>query len=552
MISRGERHRAPISRALFGLVCLIALVVLPSTRSSAHAELLTTTPSPGADLATSPPLVRVVFNEGVRPVRGGLRLVREDGVQISMPAARSVPNGFEISVPKLEPGAYVFGWRVVSDDGHPMRGAFTFRVGSVGDQDIAASLARTLLAGESRDTVTGGVYNAARMFRLVATFSIIGLAAMFLILRGKVFRSHRFIALLRLSIVVGILSELAILVLYGPFVSGRTISAVTDGTLLDDTLHDPLGRVAAVRLVCFLALATVWATRSTATGRLHVLFASAVAAAMAATQLIPGHATVGMWSRVSTVSTFLHVVAAGIWIGGLGVLGVAVLHSTRIDRIATARSYSRVATVSLVVVLATGAFSTARQVGSLRALTSTTFGRILIVKLVLVAVTILFGLRNRRRLPSMSTPTGEASVGFRRGVIREASFSMTIVVATVLLGAAQPARDAVRVPVSATIETAQVLVDITVEPSKRRGTYEIHLYSLKPDGLPSPVESMRLFASLPDKQVERLPVIVRRAGSNHFEATRADLSVPGNWRFEVQVSLDEFTEISGSTLLEIR
>ena len=525
---------------------------LPAPGASAHAELLSTNPASGAELASSPKTIRVLFSEGVKPLSGGLRLVRDDSVQISTPSPQHVENGFVVSLPRLDPGAYVFGWRVVSDDGHPIRGAFTFRVGSVGDQSIAASLAQTLLAGPTRDSVTGAAYTAARVVRLLSTLGITGLVVMFVVLGATVLSERRFSRLLRQTVVAGIGAELAVLLLYGPFVSGRTISAVLDGVLLDYTLHDTLGQVCAARIVSLLVLVIVWARRPHARDKIQIVFAIAVAVIVAATQLIPGHATVGMWSLASTVAMFLHVLAAGVWLGGLTVLGVAVLRGTRLDRVAASRSYSALATAALAVVLLTGAFSSARQVGSIRALTTTTFGRILVVKLALVAITILLGLRNRRRLPTMGTPLGETTSAFRRGALREASFSVTIAVAAVLLGTAQPARDAVRVPVSTTIEAPNLLIDLTVEPANRKGTYEIHVYTLDRTGLPSVVDSMRVFASLPEKQVDRLPIVIQRAGSNHFQALGADLAVPGDWRFEVQVSVDAFTEVSGAARLSIR
>lgn len=538
--------------AWFVFVCLNLFWWLGSPSASAHAELVSTTPSPGAELATSPTSIRVVFNEGVRPIAGGSRLVRDDGVQISLPAPSDIERGFEVSIPKLDPGAYVFGWRVVSDDGHPIRGAFTFRVGNVGDQSLAASLAQSLLAGPTRDSVTGAAYTAARVARLLSTFVLIGLTVMFVALRGKLFSERKISRLLVPTVLAGIVAEVGVLLLYGPFVSGRTLSSISDGVLLDATLRDPLGRVAALRVAALVALMIVWRKRPSGRKTVHGLFAISIAVIVAATQLIPGHATVGMWSVASAVAMFLHVLAAGVWLGGLAVLGVAILGSSRLDRVSASRSFSSLATVALIVVLVTGAFSTARQVGSVRALTTTTFGRILLVKLALVAITILLGLRNRRRLPTMATPFGESTSAFRSGVVREASFSITIAIAAVLLGTAQPARDAVRVPVSATIEAQNLLIDLTVEPAKRNGTYEIHLYALDSNGLPATAESMRMFASLPDKQIERLPIDLQRAGSNHFQALNAQLAVPGDWRFEVHVSIDEFTETSGSKRLSVR
>jgi copper transport protein len=520
--------------------------------ASAHAELLSTTPSYGADLARSPKSIQLIFNEGVKPISGGLRLVREDSTQISTGTPRSIDNGFEVSVPTLEPGAYVFGWRVVSDDGHPLRGAFTFRVGNTGDQNAAASLAQSLLGGSTRDPVTTSIYNVVRVLRLLATFVAIGLAAFFLKLAGAVFTVDRFRRLVLVCGIGGVLAEIANLVLYGPFVSGRTISAVADGVLLDDTLHDPVGRVAGIRVALFVAL-FMFSSRRPSGNTLHRVFVAGVALTLSFTQLFPGHGTIGRWAPFATLFSVGHVLAAGAWLGSLAVLGMALLRTERLDRIRSSSVFSSIATVSLFVLLVTGAFASVRQVGSLRALTSTTFGKVLLAKLVLVALVGLLGLRNRRRLPNMVDRTAHGSIdNFRRSVLRESQLSITIVIASVLLSSLEPARIAVRQPVSTTIETESVLVDLTVEPVGRRGTHEIHLYALQPSGLPQPVSAISAVASLPEKGIERLPLKLVRAGSNHFEILKADLAIPGNWRFEVTVNVDEFSEVTGSARVNVR
>jgi copper transport protein len=539
-------------RILCVLAVSIASVVIITNPASAHAELLSTTPSYGADVARSPKSIQLVFNEGVKPVAGGLRLVREDSTQITSGTPRLIDNGFEVSVPPLEPGAYVFGWRVVSDDGHPLRGAFTFRVGNSGDQNAAASLAQTLLGGSTRNPATTSVYNVVRVLRLLATFLAIGIAAFFLKLRGAVFTVDRFRRLVMLCGIVGVIAELANVSLYGPFVSGRTVSAITDGVLLDDTLHDPVGRVAGLRIAVFVSM-FLFSSRRPSGKPLHRILAAIGALTVSFTQLFPGHGTIGRWAPAATLSSVGHVLAAGTWLGSLVVLGAALLRSERLDRLRSSNTFSSLATVALAALLFTGAFASIRQVGTIRALTSTSFGKVLMAKLALVALVLLLGLRNRRRLPTMIDRAATGSIDdFRRSVLRESWLSLTIVIASVLLSSLEPARIAVRQPVSATIETESLLVDLTVEPAGRRGTHEIHLYALKPTGLPEPVSAISAVASLPEKGIERLPLKLVRAGSNHFEILQADLAIPGNWRFEVTVNVDDFSEVTGSTRVNVR
>jgi copper transport protein len=533
------------------LALTTAFLAMTATPALAHAELLSTNPPAGADIATAPKNIQLFFNEGVRPVPGGLRLLGQDANPVTISAPRGTGNGFEVSIPALEPGAYIFGWRVVSEDGHPLRGAFTFRVGNVGDQSIAASLGSSLLGGAERDKFTTIAYNITRVFRLLATLLATGLVAFFLSLRGWVFAVRRFRFLALGTGAVGLTAEVANILLFGPFVSGRTISGVTDGVLLDDTLRDPVGRVGIIRVAAFAVMLLLRFRRPSGRKAVHVFLSLGLAFVLVASQLFPGHATVGRWALASTVLSVIHVAAAGVWLGALFVLGFALLRSERLDRIRASQSFSSWATGSLVVLLATGVFATARQVGSLAALTTTAFGRVLIAKLVLIALTVLLGLRNRRRLPVMGERLNASVADFRRSILRESWLSLAIVLAATVLSSIEPARLALRAPVSATIETESLLVDMTVEPAGAKGTHEIHLYTLEPNGLPKPIVDITAFASLPEKGIDRLPLTLVRAGSNHFQVLKADLAVPGNWRFEVTVNVDDFSEVVGSTRLKV-
>jgi copper transport protein len=96
-----------------------------------------------------------------------------------------------------------------------------------------------------------------------------------------------------------------------------------------------------------------------------------------------------------------------------------------------------------------------------------------------------------------------------------------------------------------------VLVDLTVDPA-RPGRNDIHLYVLRPDGLPQKVVGITATGSLPAKGVEGLPLTMLRAGSNHFQGLGANLPLTGTWRIDAQVRVDEFTDEAASTSIVTR
>lgn len=125
------------------------------------------------------------------------------------------------------------------------------------------------------------------------------------------------------------------------------------------------------------------------------------AIAIAAGKASLGHAAdAGAVSPAIGVQT-LHILATGLWgglvlAGGLSVLPALGASTARGVLIRTATQLSGSALVAFVFVIATGAFNAVRgSGGSLDAIAHSTWGHVLILKLVLVALALLFGSLNR-------------------------------------------------------------------------------------------------------------------------------------------------------------
>ena len=198
----------------------------------------------------------------------------------------------------------------------------------------------------------------------------------------------------------------------------------------------------------------VWMARGVALLALLVLVGRRARAAWAAafgaglavafTTALVGHAADRGDLSLMTLIDWLHVVAAAVWTGGLFCLAVVVLREARgwpRARVAVAmRRFSTLAGVCLVAVVASGVFNAWMQLGALDALWTSTYGRILFAKVLLVLAVAALGAVNRFRvLPGLGGDASRTAVDrLGRYVACEAGLALLVFGCTALLTDSTP------------------------------------------------------------------------------------------------------------------
>lgn len=128
MIATPERSRAAVAMA--AIVALVAglVVLLTATPAAAHNQLIEAEPSPDSELAAPPEAVELVFVEPLDPEY--TTVVVNDDAQSPVELGEPVIEGgrVRVSLPALAEGAYTVAYRVVSADGHPVQGSYSFTV----------------------------------------------------------------------------------------------------------------------------------------------------------------------------------------------------------------------------------------------------------------------------------------------------------------------------------------------------------------------------------------------------------------------------------------
>jgi copper resistance protein D len=169
-----------------------------------------------------------------------------------------------------------------------------------------------------------------------------------------------------------------------------------------------------------------------------------------------GHAgaTVGTERSIHLTADAAHLIAAGLWPGGLLPLTLALLQACRssepsllLAAVAITRRFSSLSLLVVAALAATGLTNSYFLVGSFRALVTTSYGRLLTLKLFLFSIMIGLGACNLLRIKPQFPLANEDNATQRdalrklmRNVIAELCLAALIVFIVGALGATPPPR----------------------------------------------------------------------------------------------------------------
>jgi copper transport protein len=569
--------RRPLRRrflaAVTALLVLWGLVAAPS--ASAHAVVVSTNPADGSLLATAPSQVSIVFSEAVELQLGALRVFAPDGSRADVgsaghPAGKADTASIGLR-PDLKNGTYVVSWRVISADSHPVHGGFTFSIGTT-----SAPAAAGNAAAPAGDKTVGVLFGIARWLAFLGFALLVGPAFLALAGAPKLLRQKRARRVIAAGWFTLLLGTVAALLLQGPYGAGFGLGKVFDGDVLQATMHTRLGTALAWRLVLLGAAGVLvsWlATRLADAPRRSRLVAGGVGAvlavAMAATWASVDHSGVGEQVALALPVDITHLLAMAVWVGGLTALTVAILWQPRKkagdtasaetgpddsgdslsddDALDAIRRFSPVAFTAVVVLAASGFYQGWRQVRTWDALTTTDYGRLLLIKVSLFAVMVALGFLARRRLQARKPdlPT------LRRSVAAEFGIALVVLAVTSVLVESQPARETVNRVASASqpfdtgAANGKGTVNITLDPA-RVGIDALHVYILGPTGEQEAVPEVTAMLALPAQEIGPLPVKLQNAGPGHYISPTATFPYAGDWQVIVVVRT---TDIDESTVI---
>jgi copper transport protein len=589
------------------VICAVLGLLVGTGSASAHAVLIFTDPGQDAVVATMPATVSLTFGEPVLVAADGVRVFGPDGAEvddghtvhlgrsstvgISLRNSNNQPAAQQNNQPHAQQGTYTVSWRVISVDSHPVAGAFTFSVGHPSAGRAPASAQPSGSAG------VGVIYAIVRAAAFASYALLVGsIGFVLLCWPGAIARRD-----VRRVMLVGwaglLATSMATLLLQGPYGNGLGLDRLLDSAIVSETLDSRLGAALTARLALlalaggYFVLLCAWLGHLRQRGRVWCgALGAALALGLASTWAAADHAAVGLQPALALPVDVVHLLAMGLWLGGLVTLVVVLRAAGTANAEVPAAPeravyrFSSIATGAIVILIGTGSYQSWRQLGSWAAFGSTDYGRLLLVKL--GAFMLMLGvaglshswvIRHRRALVGVGAATRSFSSSstikgstlgapmldarvLRRSVLGEAALGALVLGVTAMLVNAEPGRTATAAPPGPAHHVisydtggpsgrGQLIVD--VDPAAT-GPNTIHVTVDDPRGAPHDVAELHTTLTLTARQLGPFAITLQHTAPGKYVASGVQLPYSGTWQLRVTVRTSDIDETTVATPIDVR
>ena len=570
-------------RLLLTALVLLAMLSLGTGVAGAHASVLATSPADNTSVSQAPATATVTFTERVTIGVGGLTVRNTAGLRVDSGSSKVDSIGTTVSVglqTALPDGTYVATYRVLSADGHPVSGSFLFGIGA-GPIDAGAASG----SGTEGNTIWEVLSAFARFLMYASALLAAGLAFFLAFIHDRDEDRWRLIGWTRITTITALFGAAGIVIGQAALLSGRGLTAITDGGVVGDVLNSRLGwSLAALTMGLVAVHLSTDISNPIASQSLALYGGLATAASFA----IWGHSTELAPIWLSTAADIVHAAAAAVWFGGI--VGLVMVLRRRTDQpvASTAQIVGRFSTTAAISVgfLAAAGITLSWNAtgGSWDALISTTYGRLLLVKVAITGGILALAGYNRswlvptlvhgnatiaeeepgtgaepddvggvRDLGGVSDVSGVSGVSdtapawrrLRRTVTIEAIALVAVLGITSVLVNVTPASTAFEAADRVVNETQAVeggSVNLLVLPA-RVGENTMHMLYTDTDGRPIDVaNTLTIDFALPAAELSAITRQTAKVGPGHFIYTGPELSIVGIWTVTLIARTGDFSQ----------
>lgn len=522
------------------------VLAAPPAPAAAHANLLETDPPEGAILNEIPTEVTLTFSEPVRLVPDRVLVVGPEGDRVDADDPHA--DGPVVTIPLGDGagaiGTYLVSYRVISQDNHPVPGSMTFSVGAPSETPVLAGG-----GGDTSDPVVAVAVSANKYVGYAGLVLLIGPALALALLWPSRLSRRGPVRLLwtGLGLVAG--STLAGVWLQAPYSLGESLFGAGPGDVRD-VLSTTYGTAHVVRLGVLVAVAVL--LRPLISGRevrSDLMLLAGLGVVGLGTWPVSGHPIASPIPAVSVAVQTVHLAAAAFWVGGLvAVAGFLLRRADERELRAILPVWSQWAATAVIVLMVAGTIQAVVEVGVPEALVTTTYGRLLLVKLGLFAVVIAVAGYSRRLVRSRIGASRPRAMG--TAVMAEAVVLAVVLVVSSILVQTTPGRTEVNSPEQApaatdfnqVVESDLFSLQVLVEPGAL-GTNQVHLYASTLDGEPALVQEWSATAALPAANIEPVEIPLLALTDDHATG-QVTMPTPGDWELRVTLRMSEIDQAS--------
>ncbi len=542
--------RKHLARSIVLLALVAVLLLLNGSKADAHAAIVSSTPVPDQVLEISPKYIELSFSESIKIQSNSLRLFNSKGEQIEIGKVKqSDSKSVKSKVSKLRKDTYVIAYSVISADSHLIKSAFLFSVGT--EIDVTAMNrvgASTTLEKQNSSGIIKRVTAFNRGVIFISLSLIIGAMFFSFLFGEKNFISKITIPFISSCLILILSSLLSIRFFIAEAYSLDILGSFETKYYIEqlDTkfIYVNLIRIA---LAILLIVLIIYCVKSKSKSRDNLLTIGVMLTVLLAfTPAFTGHSSAGKNASLAIIASFAHVFAVGIWFGGLVFVSLVVRKEKDGSYFIT---FSKVATWCVSVIFLSGWFAWFRQVGSIDAAKQTWFGQLVGFKNLLFVGIILIAFFSRKRVKMLVQDKTQYKK-LLKFVYVETVVIVVILSITAVLVNAVPAKAALSLAHTETVEIDKGYIDITIDPNKY-GPVQIDLRIFNDSGKPKELSSNGLLTSgtvvqvwviNEEKDVGPIQIAMKYKGSNHFQSVDGAIPFAGIWVFTARLTTGDFDQ----------
>ncbi|MDQ4121122.1 MAG: copper resistance protein CopC [Acidobacteriota bacterium] len=419
------------------MVLLSSFLIFSTDQTRAHAKMIRSQPASGETLQQAPKAVELEFNQKLQTGDvNSIFVTDENGGRVDKNSIVVSEDGkkLQVELEDLSSGAYRVEWKALSADEHSIKGSFAFRV-AVSKGEIKTVAApqddfQDFAAPPTQESGTNWIQMAARWIaHLAMTMLFGGFAFLLLVLKPSLQSSpivhdeeqaasfkhgkNLFIRLAWLNLVLLVVSAVAALVLQTSDVYSLSLAnAIAPANLLRTSTETSFGETWLLQavfavLLFFIVFSINRQSRKNASltaeanGKTLLLWLGlCICALLFLAQSLSGHA----WAAAreypfAIVSQWLHLIAVGVWLGGLFHLVLILPRSIEnfdgVQRLSVLANsigrFSRYAVAFSILLAITGIYSSWIHVKEFSDLWTSVYGNVLTAKIAVFLLMLALG-----------------------------------------------------------------------------------------------------------------------------------------------------------------